>query len=186
MSNLQLIVAVAIALSLACGSEIGDSCTRSTDCSPNGDRICDATSPGGYCTIVGCDFDTCPEDSICVRFFGAATSNRACDPQEEDRSSNDCSADELCNLSGQCVPRGSEVRFCMATCGGGGDCRDAYECRDEGLMKRNGGEPVPRPGEAVGSRLQPFCAAAPTQATLRTSGPALACLQDHTNTSLSY
>ena len=36
---------------------MGDSCQTSTDCDPNGNRVCDLSQPGGYCTILGCDRD---------------------------------------------------------------------------------------------------------------------------------
>lgn len=51
-----------------CAPAIGDSCGSSIDCSVNGDRICDIASPGGYCTVGGCDPDTCPDDAPCVEF----------------------------------------------------------------------------------------------------------------------
>ena len=166
MSQLRATATVFLALlvlaSAACGDEIGDECSLSSDCSTQGDRICDISSPGGYCTIAGCDWDTCPEESVCVRFFSVGDSNRVCDPRQEDvGGTNDCTADELCTLSGTCVPRTAETRFCMRTCGSGGDCRGDYECRDERLMQEHGGEPVPPPGEAVADDPQPFCAAAP-------------------------
>ena len=142
----------------ACGDKIGDSCSLSSDCSTQGDRICDISSNGGYCTILGCDWDTCPDESVCVRFFSVADTNKTCDPRA---TTTGCSADELCTLSGTCVPRTAEVRYCMKTCGSGGDCRDGYECRDEDRMREHGGEPVPPPGEAVADDPQPFCAAAP-------------------------
>jgi hypothetical protein len=164
MSHLRSTAALLVLLaSAACGDEIGDECSLSSDCSTQGDRICDITSPGGYCTVLGCDVDTCPEESVCVRFYSVADSNRQCDPRAEDvvAGNNQCTADELCTLSGTCVPRTAEVRFCMRKCGSNGDCRDNYECRDEALMRDHGGEPVPRPGEAVSDDPQPFCAAAP-------------------------
>jgi hypothetical protein len=166
MSQLRATATVFLPLVLiataACGDEIGDECSLSTDCSTQGDRICDVSSPGGYCTIAGCDWDTCPENSVCVRFFSVGDSNRVCDPRAEDvGGSNDCTADELCTLSGTCVPRTAETRFCMRTCGSNGDCRADYECRDERLMQEHGGEPVPPPGEAVSDDPQPFCASAP-------------------------
>jgi hypothetical protein len=163
MSPLRAILAVLpLMATAACGDEIGDSCSLSSDCSTQGDRICDITSPGGYCTILGCDWDTCPDESVCVRFFSVADSNRQCDPRQEDHGGrDDCTADELCTLSGTCVPRTAEVRYCMKKCGSNGDCRDTYECRDENLMQDHGGEPVPPPGEAVADDPQPFCASAP-------------------------
>ncbi len=51
-----------------CAPVIGDSCGNSVDCSVNGDRICDNAQPAGYCTIEGCEADTCPDDAVCVRF----------------------------------------------------------------------------------------------------------------------
>jgi hypothetical protein len=161
--SIRTYFALLLALSgaLACGEQIGDSCTLSSDCSPQGDRICDVNSPGGYCTIIGCDVGTCPEESVCVRFYPVTDSNRSCDPQTEDRTTNDCSADEVCTFSNTCAPRNAEVRYCMLKCGGNGDCREHYECRDETLMREHGGEPVPEPGEPAGSNTTSFCAAEP-------------------------
>lgn len=162
MRTLQSIVfAGAVAGLAGCGDKIGDPCQVSGECSSQGDRLCDTTSPDGYCTVVGCDFGTCPEEAVCVRFFGVANSDRPCDPQTEDLSTDDCTPDELCSLSETCVPRTAEQRFCMLKCGGSGDCRDKYECRTLELMREHGGEPVPPPGEAVSLDPQPFCAAAP-------------------------
>jgi hypothetical protein len=147
----------------ACGKEIGDECVVSSDCSSSGDRFCDTASRGGYCTIQGCDFNTCPEESACVRFFTGSFSNRLCDPTTEDRDggTDACTLDELCSLAGSCVPRSSEVRFCMRTCDSSGDCRDGYECRDLALMKAHGGEPVLAPGAIVDATAPNFCAARP-------------------------
>ena len=153
---------IVFALGLAaCGNDIGDSCSFGSDCSPNGDRICDTQSPGGYCTVFGCDVDTCPDSSLCVRFFSVASSNLPCDPQTEDRGTDNCTPDEICTLGGSCVPRTAEFRYCMKTCKNDGDCRSEYECRDEELMRAHGGEPVPKPGDVLGENLQSFCAAAP-------------------------
>lgn len=54
--------------SLGCQKVIGDSCTISSDCSFQGDRFCDTSQPEGYCTIVQCDPDTCPDEAVCVAF----------------------------------------------------------------------------------------------------------------------
>ncbi len=152
-------------VSAACGKEIGDECVVSSDCSPNGDRQCDVSSRQGYCTIQGCDVDTCPEEATCVRFFTGNFANKTCVQATEDRPSaaaptDDCSFDELCSLTGQCVPRSSEVRFCMRTCGNTDDCRGGYACRDIELMKRDGGEPVLQAGVLVDESAPKFCAAA--------------------------
>src|SRR4029077_11823634 len=115
-----LVVAGLVALvftGAACGKEIGDACTFSTDCSPNGDRICDPSpqSPDGYCSIQGCDFDTCPDEAACIQFFTGDFTNKPCTDDTE------CSLDELCSLEAHCVPRSSEVRYCMRKCGNDGD-----------------------------------------------------------------
>jgi hypothetical protein len=144
-----------------CGNEIGDSCGISSDCSPNGDRICDIQSPGGYCTIQGCDHDSCPEESICVRFFTVAQTNLPCDPSVDDPQAAGCTVDEFCTLAGYCVPATAEQRYCMRTCGDTGDCRDGYECRDMALMVEHGGEPVLDPDRDPPAELPAFCAAAP-------------------------
>ncbi len=181
-----LIAAVTALAGVGCGSEIGDSCVTSTDCEQSdATRICDNNSDGGYCTIVGCDFGTCPKESECVRFFTGVFDNKLCSPDTEDcvmgscpadpsdsnmelPATNDCDADELCALDGHCVTRSSELRYCMRSCGSTGDCRSGYECRDGELMKMHGGEPVPPPGQRLGSDLQAFCAQAPAPTTTTT------------------
>ena len=147
---------------VGCDKEIGDECVVSSDCDPNGDRFCDTSSkPGGYCTIQGCAFDSCPEEAVCVRFFTGSFSNKSCDPTVP-RDASGCSLDELCSLVGECVPRSSEIRFCMRKCDDGGDCRDGYECRNIERMKAHGGEPVLQDGQIVDERAPKFCAVAPT------------------------
>jgi hypothetical protein len=68
--SLRLLIPALLAatLSAACAPEIGDSCATSTDCSVNGDRICDVAQPNGYCTIRDCEPNTCPDGSRCVEF----------------------------------------------------------------------------------------------------------------------
>ena len=163
-SVLIAVVAIAGVGSVGCGKEIGDSCTLSQDCSPDGDRICDSFQPEGYCTIQGCDFDTCPGEAVCIKFFTGSFTNRTCDHATEDVTTDDCTLDELCALEGHCVPRSSEIRYCMRTCNADTDCRQNYECRTLELMKEHGGEPVLAPDQNVESLPDPpkFCAPAPT------------------------
>jgi hypothetical protein len=158
----------AIASSAGCGKEIGDSCLVGSDCDPNGTQgeICDISQHDGYCTVIGCDYDTCPDDGVCVAFFVGRFDNKPCDPGTEDLPSSAgtdaCNLDEICTLTGNCVPRSAEKRYCMATCSDSGDCRDQYECRDQTLMKEHGGEPVLSPGERpTADNLKSFCAASP-------------------------
>jgi hypothetical protein len=165
LALLSILVAVLAVLG-ACGKEIGDACVTGLDCSPDGDRICDPSSVDGYCTVQGCDVDTCPGDSVCVRFFTGSFSNKACDYAG---GGLECSLDELCALDGHCVARSSEIRFCMRTCGSDDDCRGDsnedgrvdYECRNIDRMIEHGGEPVLGAGVLVDSRSPKFCAAAP-------------------------
>jgi hypothetical protein len=139
-----------------CGKEIGDACVVSSDCSPNGDRMCDISQKEGYCTIMGCDYSTCPEEAACIRFFTGSFANKTCE-----NSPDECSLDELCDLNKHCVPESSEVRYCMKTCESDDDCRDGYECRDLEAMKAHGGEPVLAPGQEVDASAPKFCAIAP-------------------------
>lgn len=154
-------------LSAACGKEIGDACVLSSDCSPNGDRLCadaEDTIHGGYCTVLGCDVDTCPGSSVCVRFFTGGFTNKPCDhdpAHPADPANPLCSFDELCALNDHCVPRSSEIRYCMKTCSSNGDCRDGYECRDLTKMIEHGGEPVLDPGLPIDDKAPKFCAVAP-------------------------
>jgi hypothetical protein len=95
-------------LGVACAPKIGDDCSSSTDCSQNGDRLCDTTQPGGYCTVFNCEPDTCPEEAQCVAFD--QTLDPACvDPQSWARF---------------------ERTFCMRRCDNDGDCRSGYVCYD--------------------------------------------------------
>lgn len=94
-----------------CQPDIGDSCSTNVECSATGDRTCDTSQPGGYCTIFGCDPKTCPTDeSICVSFNNALSTVPGC--QNLNRSSP------------------YERTFCMATCNDSGDCRGGYDCVD--------------------------------------------------------
>jgi hypothetical protein len=86
---------VALTTAAACGHGIGDECVTSVDCSPSGDRMCDLSQPGGYCTVDGCDAKSCPSDSVCIRYFPEAYLTQECQVSCEDigvalMSSPDC------------------------------------------------------------------------------------------------
>jgi len=154
--TLRLTLGLGVLATLAaCGRSIGDACLISTDCSATGDRSCDLSQPGGYCTVEGCDDHSCPSDSVCVRFFPIDFLTEAC--QRPTSSAADTSADGgttselVCGSAdnicvpckpgvdgdvcadgpdpGLCAPRSTEHRLCVKTCGGNGDCRGGYECR---------------------------------------------------------
>ena len=144
-------------VAFGCGKQIGDSCIVSSDCSNDGSRIClDSDEKGGYCTIMGCDYDTCPGESACIRFFTGSFENEMCLDQSM------CTLDELCTLPGFCAPRSAEIRYCMLKCDSNGDCRDGYECRTYDLMIEHGGEPVLAPGQTIDpNHVTKFCAVKP-------------------------
>jgi hypothetical protein len=108
--TLWLLCALA-AVAAGCKPKVGDDCRISTDCSASGDRRCDITAPGGYCTVENCEPGTCPEDeSLCVQ-FGAQRSP----------------VDECVDLQS---PSPYARAYCMATCDGDSDCRSGYSCED--------------------------------------------------------
>jgi hypothetical protein len=127
----------------ACGRSIGDSCTTNTDCSPNGDRLCDISQPGGYCTIDGCDTTSCPSEAVCVRFFPEQFLSRPCSPACEDQGEACCQktagdttsctpaiAGTTCDCT---APPGAGV--CPAGCPNGqtNDCTADEVCLDVGV-----------------------------------------------------
>ena len=107
LAKLSLVLAGA-ALALGCTPKIGDECTVSTNCSTSGDRLCDITQPGGYCTIFNCEPGSCPEDSVCVNFGTSLSLVPGCDPSQGNSP--------------------YERSFCMATCSSQSDCRGGYVC----------------------------------------------------------
>lgn len=105
-----LAVLLAALLLVGCSRKIGEKCTSSIDCTATtADRTCDTTQPGGYCTIFGCEADTCPSEAICVAF-----------------RLNPASAPECLDPGSQRLRRSS----CLRRCEEDGDCRDGYVCAD--------------------------------------------------------
>lgn len=155
----MLLLSLAL-LSGGCSAEIGDSCSTNVDCSPMGDRICDTSQVDGYCTVEGCDVNTCPEEADCISFFPTAFLSIPCDPATEDAvdpsltPTDHCTSEEICLSGGYCVQRTQERRFCMKSCDSDDDCRDGYECRKTGTR---GAESVPDP-DNPGIRQLRFCA----------------------------
>ena len=114
----MLLVVALLTVAFGCKPKVGDDCRISTDCSAAGDRLCDITEPGGYCTVFNCEPGTCPEDeSLCVEFGSERSPVAACqDPQS---------------------PSPYARSFCMATCDANSDCRSGYSCED---LSRDGNE----------------------------------------------
>lgn len=94
----------------ACQPEIGDSCANAADCSQTGDRTCDTTVPGGYCTEFGCSADTCPSEAACIGYQSTVST-----------------ALECADL--QARPRLLRTA-CMRKCSRNSDCREEYVCVD--------------------------------------------------------
>jgi hypothetical protein len=88
-----------------CSPKIGDDCTISTDCSIQGDRLCDPTQPGGYCTVFNCEPNRCPSEAVCVGFGEPSCSSAA-------------------------LSRRFLRTFCMLVCESNDDCRAGYVCVD--------------------------------------------------------
>lgn len=110
LMRLALLAAVSAA-ALACKPKIGDDCKISTDCSAAGDRLCDITAPGGYCTMFNCEPGTCPDgESLCVEFGAQRGSPAQCQDQQS--------------------PSPYARTFCMETCDSTSDCRGGYKCVD--------------------------------------------------------
>ena len=162
LATLALVATLALALAAGgCASRIGDDCTTNTDCSPDGDRICDTSVEGsGYCTIEGCDTGTCPGEASCVRFFPASFLTPRNDCRQSTALNNGCSKDEVCLTStGACAPRSIERRYCMLSCLTDQDCRSNYRCVRTGDVATGGlagAEAVPKASGAV-SNVR-FCA----------------------------
>ena len=170
----------------ACSRTIGDACVQNVDCSIAGDRFCDIASPAGYCTIEGCDWNTCPDGAACVRFFDLLRGAPVCDARASRTLRADCPTgdssccrpgDGTCCLPGEqclceaesctrayCASETSERRWCMRPCDEDSDCREGYRCYMTG---ENGAQRVPRPGVPLprAGEQDPdairFCAPAP-------------------------
>jgi hypothetical protein len=91
-----------------CTPAIGDKCTLSTDCSVQGNRICDTFEPDGYCTVV-CSANSCPDNAACIE-FGAGIPG--------------------CGYSDYAAPSRLGRSMCMKTCNANSDCRtdEGYTC----------------------------------------------------------
>lgn len=92
------LVLACLALTLiGCAPKIGDKCHTSGDCSLGGQRICDTAQPGGYCTVQGCDPDSCPSGAVCVewRYDPPRTAETWC--------MRACKSDSGCRSGYRCV-----------------------------------------------------------------------------------
>jgi hypothetical protein len=124
-SSLRLLIVTAALVGLsvlsACSRTIGDACASNVECSPLGDRFCDLASPGGYCTVEGCAFDSCPDSAACVRFFSLKKGQARCAVGKAPRS--DCDKASTLDKESCCVPGSADC------CAIGEQCLcDSEEC----------------------------------------------------------
>lgn len=100
--------AASSALAAGCTPSIGDPCNLSVDCSIKGDRQCDTTQPGGYCTVLSCGANGCPDNAACIVFAASVPG---------------------CGFDERVISRTARSQ-CMKACGSDEDCRGGYVCRD--------------------------------------------------------
>lgn len=92
-SWLILLVAAGAALA-GCTPGIGDSCATALNCSITGERVCDASQPGGSCTIFGCEMGNCPPEAVCVRWRPMASRLEFTACMRRCESDGDCRVDQ--------------------------------------------------------------------------------------------
>lgn len=106
-----LVFAAAALVLAGCKPSIGSGCTLSTDCSTQGDRVCDTAQPGGYCTQLNCIDNSCPDNAVCVLFQASVPG---------------------CQYNDYSAPARTGLAMCVKDCAGDSDCRqsDGYVCAD--------------------------------------------------------
>ena len=93
------VVVALLGVASGCGTDIGDDCTSDAQCGEG--RICDRSSRGGYCTVSPCAENTCPENSVCVRFENDLTYCMAL-----------CSSEEDCRPNYTCTDEEAVAKYC--------------------------------------------------------------------------
>ena len=124
-SHLVFVGFAASALAAGCSPKIGDKCTVSTDCSATGDRLCDITEPGGYCTVFNCEPDGCPDDAACINFGSTLSVG---DPNQVSLPGQDVDGGVLAGCRASQGNSPYQRSFCLASCESDGDCRGGYRC----------------------------------------------------------
>jgi hypothetical protein len=90
---------LALAWGTGCAPAVGDSCETSAECPT--EAICDVTAPDGYCTIPGCDSESCPDGTVCVEFNA-----------EESFCMEWCDEDRMCRTGYACRMDVGPAGFC--------------------------------------------------------------------------
>ncbi len=86
----------------ACTAKVGDDCASNTDCGRT--LVCDLAQPEGYCTLLGCRTNECPDEGVCVHF---ADGTAACMFR--------CKDDSDCRDGYTCVSNFGDAPFCNGT-----------------------------------------------------------------------
>ncbi|MEM9459938.1 MAG: hypothetical protein AAGF11_37530 [Myxococcota bacterium] len=139
MGRSPTIVLALLAL-VGCQARIGDECELSTDCSLQGERVCDLShrvnasgvvtpSGQGECTIDGCGRDSCPDEAACIKVYSSNFLSVACDPEREDLATFCEDGEQTCTARG-CVP---SIDPSVFTCPPRNDCGTNEVCLPEGL-----------------------------------------------------
>ncbi len=136
---------IALPALAACQAKIGDECEISTDCSIQGERVCDlshrvdpqgieSVSGQGECTIDGCGRGTCPDEAACVKVYGTDFLTVACDPEREDVAATCEASEATCEARG-CLPSAQtdEQGRTLYSCPPRNDCSSSEVCLPEGL-----------------------------------------------------
>lgn len=118
-----------------CSAEIGDECQANSDCSLNYDRTCDFHQPGGYCLIIGCEPNSCPEEASCVEFITPCP--EPFDGAGPDLNGNNAECDE--------IEPNRKRTYCLKHCNKNDDCRSNYDC----VGVADSGEPNTIPQAAI-------------------------------------
>lgn len=117
-----VVAAVLFAAGIGCSMEIGDECTENVDCSTSGDRVCDITAPGGYCTVLDCEPDTCPEEAVCVAWGEGLSERTFC--------MRHCGSGDDCREGYTCFSP-TDFGYCAANCAEDEECRRRYGCTED-------------------------------------------------------
>ena len=132
-------IALFTALVSHCAAEIGDECQYDNECSPNMDRNCDNSQPGGYCLIIGCGPDECPSEASCVEFTTPCPTGQGYEEQTI-RGTDAQTVTDAGTVDGGTAPGADFDKcrliepnrgrtYCLKHCKSGKDCRSKYVCK---------------------------------------------------------
>ena len=150
----------------ACSKHIGDQCAQNIECSLNADRTCDTTQPNGYCTVVDCDPNQCPDNALCVEFDSNTPrlARRYCvescanpnDPQH--RGDGNCGSGDVCLPVVPTCPADAGPPPCVSESGMYATCSTCTRVLDTTIP----GVPLADGGTVGGAPLLGYCVAPAT------------------------